>query len=278
MERAEYVDPDELRTHLLAHFPGDWAILVYGSTIYEPVAEINDIDVLMLSPKPSRRRLVSSYCGRELHISILSKDILIADLVDSQYGEYYVNKVMNPYWMVMENAELDAIIRLARRTKALSTIALMCPLVPSFTVLEMIKLITLIRSFQFPHYFASAVTMFAHTSSISFTNLASEYHQSLCQLAEESILARTASDEFAVPQSPNPPDLSNVLEQFYGAIPRYWNTFAEIHEGHWSSVQAYLKKRAEKQQKALTKYQQGMRELLNNRVVLSSLLRMNQDS
>lgn len=278
METAEYVNLNELRIYLLSHFPGNLGILVYGSAIYEPLAEIDDIDVLILSPKPTRKRLVSSYSGKGLHISILSKDILIADLVESQYGEYYVNKVMNPYWMVMENAELDAIIRLARRTKALSAIALMYPLVPSFTVLEMIKLITLIRSFQFPHYFASAVTMFAHTSSISFLNLASEYRQTLYQLAKESILEQTASDEFAMRQGANPSDLRKVLEQFYMAIPRYWNTFAEIHEGHWSTVEGYLKKRAEKQQNALTRYQQGMTELLSNRFVLSSLLRMNQES
>lgn len=278
METVEYVNQNELRSYLLSHFPRNSGILVYGSAIYEPIAEIDDIDVLVLSPEPSRKRLVSSYNGKGLHISILSKDVLIEDLAESRYGEYYVNKVMNPYWMVMGNAELDAIIRLAKRTKALSTIALMYPLVTSFTVLEMIKLITLIRTFQFPHYFASAVTMFAHTSSISFLNFTNEYRQTLYQLSEEGILEQKASDEFSTRQSATPFDSRNVWEQFYMAIPRYWNIFAEIHEGRWSAVEGYLKKRAQNLQNALTRHQQGMMELLSNRFVQASLLRINQNS
>src|ERR1051325_3212701 len=77
-------------------FPTNSGVLLYGSCLFEVLSLTNDIDVVVFASNHQRKRLTTRLGGKDIHISLLSSDVFEKDASDSAFGEYYLNKLMNP--------------------------------------------------------------------------------------------------------------------------------------------------------------------------------------
>jgi hypothetical protein len=267
MSQLEVADLAEL---LGSSWPDNSGIILYGSSLFEPVNVVNDIDVVVLVPYACRRRLIKTYKDKEIHINVLSSDVFLKDLAEARYGEYYLNKVMNPYCPLNQSAAIDEIATMVKKHRALLTFSLAYSVARKLSVHDIVRIATLMRVFQFPHYLGPAITAFSNTSSRMFIDLMIQYRQAVEALSVEGILRQETPEEFSLCKSPESHELTEIWERMTLAIPNYWRTFAEIHPSGWSDVNAYLKRHATKLQDTLKRHPEGLKELFNNSVLFDT--------
>lgn len=227
-------------------WPENLGIFVYGSLLFKPIDAVDDIDVVILMPNSSRERIVKMYDKLEMHINLLSKDVFLNDLHEGIYGEYYVNKIMNPYYPLRETEELRRIFKEAKDVKATQSLMFISGIITQpiyFSVIDLIKIITCIRIFQFPHYLSSAITMFSHMNSKHFMRFIEEYSITLKSLSSKGIIKQVTSDQYVLFPDRDDKRLEVFLARFLRIVPLYWKTFAEIHKENNDSINLYLKKR-----------------------------------
>jgi len=234
--------------------PNNKGIFVYGSILFEPITAINDIDLVILTSSECRQRIVKQWSGQELHINLLSKNIFLDDLYNGTYGEFYVNKIMNPYRFLKETEPLVEIFMTAKKIKVLQALKLFNKTQTRFSIMDMVKLITCIRIFQFPHYLSPATSMFSNNTSDFFATFISEYLNVLSMLVKDKVLIQIESEEFIYIQDQSCNKWMDTWITSCRIIPLYWNTFKELHKGK-SKIKTYLEKHINK---LALKYKQGV--------------------
>lgn len=232
------LDFDAVARRLTLEFPANSGMLAYGSALFRAVESVNDIDLLVLTNFSSRRRVVEIYEGKELHVNLVSADVLQDDLVNRRYGEYYVSKMMGPNRFLKQSTVLSEMVTGARKQKARDALMLAGCLCTAFTALDVVKLVTWLRMIQFPHYAASAITMFANSGSACFENLGREYTLALDALVAEGFLERRGL-LFTMSRY----SLGNSVHEwskFMSLVPMYWDAFVEVHGGDRGTMDGYL--------------------------------------
>jgi len=257
----------ELGNYLNSIWPENLGIFIYGSLLFKPIELVDDIDVVILMPYQIRKRVIKIYNEREMHINLLSKDIFLNDLNDGIYGEYYVNKIMNPYYALRETTELKEIFEKAREVKTIQALKFASSLITRpiiFCVIDLIKLITLIRIFQFPHYLYSAITIFSHSSSEPFMRLLDEYSTSLKLLVSKGMIKQVTTDQYLLLPSQNNSSFADFLKKSLKIIPLYWKTFAEVHGRGYDEIYSYLEEKVMKLNIAIKDHPNVIMEILSN--------------
>jgi hypothetical protein len=259
-------DISKIKTFLNKMWPQNLGMYIYGSFIFERISEVDDIDVVVLVRSNRPQRIVEIFEGKEMHINVLSQSVFLQDIEESKFGEYYVNKVMNPYLPLKETRQLYKIFSIARRVKTLNALKLasFLKIKKCFCPNDIVKLVTVIRLLQFPHYLGPAITMFSNTSSPLFLNLVKEYELALNTLLEEGVVVKKRSNMYAFNYQVMEEDLISEVTRFISIVPKYWKTFIEVHGGNWSSVESYLEKHSEKLKKKLTKNRKVSKMLLKD--------------